>query len=191
MCSHPHPRLSLLLCSLFAIAASCGSEAPTGISTSDMQGTWSGTFAQTNLMGRTLSGDVDWTFDRDTFRIVFFNAPEDQAERIEGDWKFSEGKVVVTLKSSFPIETDIGEVDTLFVSILRDEMSINSANLTEAVLLQKTRLGRGGLGIAPWMIASRESANVVAGLNRAACSTAPTPFRKHRAIHVDHTHPPV
>ncbi|MBK36618.1 MAG: hypothetical protein CME26_13960 [Gemmatimonadetes bacterium] len=185
--SHPwFSRFSYLLLILFS---ACGSEAPTGIRTSDMQGTWSGTFDGTNLMGRTLSGDVDWTFERDTFQLVFFNAPVDQAERIEGDWKFVDGKVVVTLKSSFPIDTDIGVTDTLFVSILQGEMSVKSNATPTAVLLQKTRLGLGPWESTPWNLARRER-NDLQPDPRAVSPVLKRIQRSQRAL-IHHTHPPV
>jgi hypothetical protein len=104
-----------------------------------VRGTWSGTFNEFSLLGRSLSGDGDWTFTRDTFEIIFFNPPEGQAERIEGDWKFADGRIALELKSSFPIDTDIGATDTMFVSILRDEMSLKTI-AESSILLVKTRL---------------------------------------------------
>ena len=130
---------TLLITVLFTLASACGSKAPTGVETDDVQGTWSGTFSEISLLGRTLSGDADWTFNKDTFEIIFFNPPDGQAERISGDWKFADGRIALTLKSSFPIDNDIGATDTLFVSILRDEMSIKT--IAESSLrLVKTRL---------------------------------------------------
>ena len=134
----PQQTLPIILLISF-LASACGSTTPTGVDTSDVRGTWSGAFNEFSLMGRTLSGDGDWTFTRDTFEIIFFNPPEGQAERIEGDWKFADGKIVLELKSSFPIDTDIGATDTLFVSILRDEMSLKTI-AESSILLVKTRI---------------------------------------------------
>lgn len=136
----PHSQRNFLFVLLFPILASaCGTSTPTGVKTDDVRGTWSGTFVDFSLMGRSLSGDMDWTFTRDTFEIIFFDPPEDQAERIEGDWKFTDGKIALVLKSSFPIDTDIGATDTLFISILRDEMSLKTI-AESSILLVKTRL---------------------------------------------------
>ncbi len=192
MHAHPHPRRLFLFCSItFLALAACGNEAPTGIKTSDMQGTWSGTFESINLLGRTLSGDVDWTFERDTFQIVFFNAPDDQAERIDGAWKFTDGKVVVTLNSSFPIDTDIGATDTLFVSILRDEMSVKSNSTPNPVLLQKTRIGRGTPTHPRW--GGPRNSYVIARSFSAAPNSRlfKHPARSHRAVLIRLAHPPV
>ena len=192
MYAPPYPRRSSLILSLLLALAACGGNgAPTGIKTSDMQGTWSGTFESTTLMGRTLSGDVDWTFERDTFRIVFFNAPQDQAERIDGDWKFGDGKVIVTLKSSFPIDTDIGVTDTLFVSILMDEMSIKSNATPNAIVLQKTRLGRGAPKSTPWGLPRQDRAVALSHPIEATPLVLDHLARSHRAVLVRLTHPPV
>ena len=139
--THP-PRLprTYVIVTLFSLLAlACDSTTPTGVETDDLRGTWSGTFEEFSLLGRDLSGDGDWTFTRDTFEIIFFNPPEGQAERIEGDWKFADEKIALKLKSSFPIDTDIGATDTLFVSILRDEMSLKTI-AESSILLVKTRL---------------------------------------------------
>ncbi len=134
------PQAKILILTLaLAVVSSCGSSTPTGVETDDVRGTWSGTFSDFSLMGRTLSGDADWTFTRDEFEIIFFNPPEGQAERIQGDWKFADGKIALELKSSFPIDTDVGATDTLFVSILRDEMSLKTI-AESSILLVKTRL---------------------------------------------------
>jgi len=90
----------ILVCAVLCI--SCGSDSPTGVSRSDLEGIWTGEFAGITLMGRTLSGSVDWIFNATDFELRFFDPPEDQAERISGDWKFADGKLVLTLKSSFP-----------------------------------------------------------------------------------------
>ena len=135
----PRNGLSVLLFTF--LFAACGSTAPTGVETDNVQGTWSGTFSEFSLMGRSLTGDADWTFDRNTFEIIFFNPPDDQAERIEGKWKFADGKIALVLTSSFPIDTDVGATDTLFVSILRDEMSLKTI-AESSIRLVKTRLAK-------------------------------------------------
>ncbi|HAA75821.1 TPA: hypothetical protein DCE37_11965 [Candidatus Latescibacteria bacterium] len=135
-----HPTVWAIL--FIALATACGKSTPTGVENEDVSGTWSGTFSEFSLMGRSLSGDGDWTFTQDTFEIIFFNPPEGQAERISGDWKFADGRIALKLTSSFPIDSDIGATDTLFVSILRDEMSLKT--ITESsILLVKTRLASG------------------------------------------------
>ncbi len=144
MKSQPHPRSILLGILLATLASACGASTPTGVDTDDVRGTWNGTFDAFALMGRTLSGDADWTFNRDTFEIIFFNPPEGQAERIQGDWKFANGKMALELKSSFPIDTDAGATDTLFVSILRDEMSLKTIT-DSSIRLVKTRLTSVGV----------------------------------------------
>jgi len=135
----PHPKTFLIALTCCALLGACGSAPPTGVENDDVRGTWSGTFDSFSLLGRTLSGDADWTFSRDTFEIIFFNPPEGQAERISGDWKFTGGRIAIELKSSFPIDSDVGAKDTLFVSILRDEMSLKSI-ADSSILLVKTRL---------------------------------------------------
>lgn len=144
MTHRPRP-LRLLTLALLIASAACSSKTPTGVENDDVRGTWSGTFSEFSLMGRTLSGDADWTFTRDTFEIIFFNPPAEQAERIEGKWKFADGKIALELTSSFPIDTDIGATDTLFVSILRDEMSLKSLS-SASILLVKTRVASVGGG---------------------------------------------
>lgn len=136
-----YPRNGLFFLLFPVLFVACGSATPTGVETSNVQGTWSGTFSEFSLMGRSLTGDADWTFDHDTFEIIFFNPPDDQAERIEGKWKFTDGKIVLELTSSFPIDTDVGAADTLFVSILRDEMSLKTISKS-SVRLVKTRLAK-------------------------------------------------
>lgn len=135
-----HPFKKYLIAILLPLlAAACGSNEPTGIATDDVRGTWSGTFADFSLMGRTLTGDLDWTFSRETFEIIFFNPPAEQAERIQGKWKFTDGRIAIELTSSFPIDNDIGARDTLFVSILRDEMSLKTIAQSSTLLI-KTRV---------------------------------------------------
>lgn len=135
-----HPFRTRFTCMIvLAFLAACGASTPAGVETDDVRGTWSGTLDAFSVMGRTLSGDVDWTFTRDTFELIFFDPPEDQAERIEGKWKFTDGRIAIELTSSFPIDDDIGAKDTLFVSILRDEMSLKTI-AQSSILLVKTRL---------------------------------------------------
>ena len=145
-----HPRWSVLL-GAFLILSACRSNPPTGVETDDIRGTWSGTFSGFALMGRTLSGDADWTFDRESFEIIFFNPPDGQAERIQGKWKFTDGKIALKLQSSFPIDSDVGATDTLFVSILRDEMSLKTIS-DSSILLIKTRLAslKPTYGVTPF-----------------------------------------
>ena len=135
----PYPRTIFTAFVLLLLASACGRSTPTGVEKTDVQGTWSGTFDNFSVMGRTLSGDADWTFTKDTFEIIFFNQPDDQAERISGEWKFADERIALKLKSSFPIDSDIGATDTLFVSILRDEMSIKTI-AESTIRLVKTRL---------------------------------------------------
>ena len=111
-------------------------EAPTGVSQTDVEGVWVGALNEMNLFGRTLSGDADWRFQRRTFEIQFFDPPPGQAEQISGDWKFDNGKMVLTLRSSFPIAGDIGVTDSLFVSILNGQMSLQTQS-GSSVLLQR------------------------------------------------------
>ncbi len=85
------------------------------------------------LLGRTFSGDIDWHFTRDNFQINFANPP------IGGSWKFSDGKVVLELLTSFPIQDDIGTQDTLFVSIFDNELSAITLAGSD-ILLKKTAL---------------------------------------------------
>ena len=128
-----------LLITAMAVAAACSEETPTGVSRSDLQGLWTGDFNGTVLMGRTLSGSVDWTFNATTFQIVFFDQPVDQAERISGTWKFSEGRLVFVLTSSFPIGDDIGATDTLNVSILGNELSMRTQGGSDILLRLSAR----------------------------------------------------
>ena len=51
---------------------------------------------------------------------------EANTRQISGDWKFDNGKMILTLPSSFPIAGDIGVTDSLFVSILNDQMSLQT-----------------------------------------------------------------
>ena len=111
-------------------------ESPTGVSQTDVEGVWVGSLSDVTLFGRSLSGDADWRFQRRSFEVQFFDPPPGQAEQLIGDWKFSDGKMVLTLKSSFPVANDAGTVDSLSVSILNNQMSL----LTESgsnILLQR------------------------------------------------------
>lgn len=111
-------------------------EAPTGVSALDVEGLWSGTLNDVVLMGRSLSGDVDWRFEHRTFEIFFFDPPPGQATQITGDWKFSDARLVLVLRSSFPVSDDVGATDSLFVSVLDGQMSIRTQS-GSAILLQK------------------------------------------------------
>jgi hypothetical protein len=115
----------------------CGDDTPTGVDREDLEGVWSGQLVDVTLMGRSLSGDIDWRFTRSNFEIAFINPPLGGTERIGGDWKFHDEKVVLELKTSFPIQDDIGATDTLFVSILDDELSIQTIG-GSSILLRKT-----------------------------------------------------
>ena len=123
----------------FALMMIGCTEAPTGVSRSDVEGLWTGNFDNVTLMGRSLSGDLDWEFDRQDFELRFLNPPPGQAERILGDWEFSGGKLVVKLRSSFPADSDIGATDSLFVSILDSQMSIKTSGGSN-ILPRKTSL---------------------------------------------------
>ena len=111
-------------------------ESPTGVSQTDVEGVWVGTLTDVTLLGRTLSGDADWRFQRRTFEVQFFDPPPGQAEQLRGDWKFSDGKMVMTLQSSFPIGGDVGSTDSLFVSILNNQMSLQTQGGSN-ILLQR------------------------------------------------------
>ena len=137
---NPHLPGGWICAGLLLLAMGCRGEAPTGITRADLEGVWRGAFANVSLLGRTLSGDVDWQFDRNTFELRFFDPPPDQAERIAGDWKFARGKVVLTLKTSFPIGSDAGATDSLFVSILGNEISIQTSGGSN-ILLRKAGIG--------------------------------------------------
>jgi hypothetical protein len=110
--------------------------APTGGSETDGVGLWSGGLSDTSLLGRSLSGDVDWRFEHRTFEIFFFDPPPGQAAQIIGDWDFSNERLVLILRSSFPIADDAGVTDSLFVSILGGQMSIKTQAGSD-ILLQK------------------------------------------------------
>ena len=128
-----------LLWFLFLVlAAGCKAEAPTGVSTIQLQGVWSGALEDVTLLGRSLSGDVDWHFGAKDFDVRFLDPPVGQAERIGGNWKFSGGKLVLTLRTSFPIGDDVGTTDTLFVSIFSSEISMRTS-AGSSILLYKTQ----------------------------------------------------
>ena len=131
----------LLLVAALAVAGGCGDDAPTGVTTEDLEGVWSGRVANVTLLGRTISGDIDWRFTRDNFHITFLAPPVGGAELMGGSWKFSDGKVVLELKTSFPIQDDIGARDTLFVSIFQNEISIRTLAGSD-ILLRKTALSK-------------------------------------------------
>lgn len=177
--------LSLLLALL--LLPGCGEDAPMGVSRDDLEGVWSGDLNNVTLMGRTLTGDVDWRFTRDTFEITFINPPVGGTERIGGDWKFSGGKVVLELRTSFPIQDDVGARDTLFVSILDYELSIKTLAGSD-ILLTRTALadaGRGAHDARPCRFAmpqrSRRSASISpASPSADRCSRAWSPARRWR-----------
>ena len=127
-----------ILCLLCLLTACNRPEAPTGVTQADVEGVWVGALSNTTLLGRSLSGDADWLFDRRTFEIQFLNPPSGQVQRLSGDWKFASGKLVLTLRSSFPITGDIGATDSLFVSILDNQMSLQTASGSN-LLLRKIR----------------------------------------------------
>ena len=49
----------VLLFLFLALAVGCKAKAPTGVTTVDLQGVWSGALENVTLLGRSLSGDVD------------------------------------------------------------------------------------------------------------------------------------
>ena len=142
---HP-PRTEGVLSALLGIAlcllVGCAEDSPTGVSRSDVEGLWTGNFDNINLMGRSLTGEFEWQFNRGDFEIQFFNPPEGQAERISGDWKFANQKLVLTLRTSFPIGGDAGATDSLFVSILNNEMSLRTVGGSNILLLKIRSLSR-------------------------------------------------
>lgn len=111
-------------------------EAPTGVSRTDVEGVWAASLGTVNLMGRTLVGESDWQFNRSTFEIAFLDPPVGHAERISGDWEFNKGKMVLTLRSSFPIVGDVGATDTMFVSILNNQMSLQTLSGSNILLVK-------------------------------------------------------
>ncbi|MCZ6635158.1 MAG: hypothetical protein O7G87_17300 [bacterium] len=145
---------------LCLLAIGCAEELPTGINRSDIEGVWSGDFGEVTLMGRTLTGPVDWKFSRKAFEILFIDPGVDGAERMTGDWKFDNSKMVVTLRSSFPAGNDVGAVDTLAISILDTRMSIRTLG-GSSILLRKTRLA-----LKPTPVPFRNHPLALAYLNR-------------------------
>jgi hypothetical protein len=115
-------------------------EAPTGVSRASVEGVWAASLPAVTLLGRSLSGESDWQFNRSTFEIAFFDPPVGQAERISGDWEFHGGKMVMTLRSSFPIAADVGVTDTLFVSLLSNQMSLQTLAGSSILLVKITAL---------------------------------------------------
>ena len=130
-----HTCYRILLC-LFAIG--CSEKAPTGINRSDIEGVWSGEFGGVALMGRTLAGPVNWKFGRKAFEIQFIDPGADGVERMTGEWKFDNDKMVLTLRSSFPAGNDAGTIDSLSISILDARMSIHTLGGSN-ILLRKTQ----------------------------------------------------
>ena len=137
---NPHFFGGWICAGLLFLVMGCGDDAPTGVTRSDLEGIWRGTFDNVSLLGRSLSGEVDWQFNSRTFELRFFDPPVGQAERIAGDWKFAKGKVVLTLSTSFPVGSDAGATDSLFVSILGSEMSIQTSGSSD-ILLRKADIG--------------------------------------------------
>lgn len=133
-----NPSLKFSLLFLILLTSACGDDAPTGVSSGNLEGVWSGRMDGATLLGRSLTGDVDWQFTKDSFELRFFDPPAGQAERIAGSWKFSSGKVILELRTSFPISDDIGATDSLFVSIVNNDISIKTLAGSD-ILLRKTR----------------------------------------------------
>jgi hypothetical protein len=125
-----------LLMSLVLIG--CTAELPTGIGQADMEGVWSGDFGEVTLLGRSLSGPIDWSFASKDFEIRFIDPVPDGVELLSGNWKFSKGKLVLTLRSSFPAENDAGATDSLTVSVLDTRLSIHTLGGSN-ILLRKIR----------------------------------------------------
>ena len=140
---------SYILLLLVSLLGCNTNEAPTGISSSDIEGIWSGTLVGVTLMGRSLSGDVDWRFDRRTFEIFFFDPLPGQAKQISGDWKFSDERMVLTLRSSFPVASDAGATDSLFVSVFQGQLSLQTQS-GSAMLLQKIQGVARALPLSPF-----------------------------------------
>jgi hypothetical protein len=89
---------------------------------------------------------VDWQFDTKDFEVRFLDPPDGQAERVGGGWKFSDGKLVLTLRTSFPIGDDVGVTDTLFVSIFGNEISMRTSAGSSILLYRTQALLRPGSG---------------------------------------------
>ncbi len=126
-------------------------EAPTGVSRPDVEGVWAASLGTVNLMGRTLVGESDWQFNRSTFEIAFLDPPVGHAERISGDWKFHDGKMVMTLRSSFPIVGDVGATDTMFVSILNNQMSLQTLSGSNILLVKLRSFAQAVLPEPIWV----------------------------------------
>ncbi|MGA1198806.1 MAG: hypothetical protein ACO36I_20130 [Candidatus Latescibacterota bacterium] len=126
-------------------------EAPTGVSRTDVEGVWAASLGTVNLMGRTLVGESDWQFNRSTFEIAFLDPPVGHAERISGDWKFKDGKMVMTLRSSFPIVGDVGASDTMFVSILNNQMSLQTLSGSNILLVKLRSFAQAVLPEPIWV----------------------------------------
>jgi hypothetical protein len=133
-----NPPLKSFVLFLILLTSACGDDAPTGVSTGNLEGVWGGRLNDATLLGRSLNGDVEWQFTKDSFELRFFDPPAGQAERIAGSWKFSSGKVVLELRTSFPISDDIGATDSLFVSIVNSDISIKTLAGSD-ILLRKIR----------------------------------------------------
>ncbi len=129
---------SVLWAGLLVLAPGCGGDPPTGVTREDLLGVWTGMLGSATLLGRSITGEIDWVFDRSTFEIRFVNALPGELERMGGNWKFAKSQVVLTLQTSFPIGSDVGATDSLFVSILGDEMSVQTS-AGSMILLQKTQ----------------------------------------------------
>ena len=137
---------------VFILVAACGEDAPTGVSRSDLEGIWTGDLDDISLLGRTLSGSVDWIFSGSTFELRFFDQPAEQAERISGTWDFSGGQLVLELGSSFPIGSDVGATDTTFVSILGNELSMRTQGRSDILLRLSARSTAGKTASKPSVV---------------------------------------
>ena len=124
------------LCLCVMIVGCNSDDAPTGVTRGDVEGVWVTALGTVNLMGRTLMGESDWQFNRSTFEIAFLDPPVGHAERISGDWEFKDGKMVMTLRSSFPIVGDVGATDTLFVSVHNNQMSLQTTSGSNILLVK-------------------------------------------------------
>jgi len=133
-------RFCFLLFCFVGILGCSKQDTPTGVTRSDIEGVWATSLNNTTLMGRVLTGDSDWQFQRDTFEILFLDPPIGQAERISGDWKFSDGKMVMVLRSSFPIAGDVGATDSLFISVLNNQMSLQTSAGSDILLVKLSAL---------------------------------------------------
>ena len=57
-------------------------EAPTGVSRASVEGVWATSLPAVTLLGRSLSGESDWQFNRSTFEIAFFDRGPISAEKL-------------------------------------------------------------------------------------------------------------